>query len=54
MYMNNAFGARRRPSDGNGRNLQLDDGAVISFVGEESPLRRAGGNVYLDEFRMVQ
>ncbi|WP_265463490.1 terminase large subunit domain-containing protein [Enterobacter hormaechei] len=50
MYMD-SFSARvgvRLAS--NGHNLQLDNGAVISFVGEESLCAALSGNVYLDEF----
>ncbi|MEB6513342.1 terminase family protein [Enterobacter roggenkampii] len=34
----------------NGHSLQLDNGAVISFVGEENHCSALAGNVYLDEF----
>ncbi|HHU0611966.1 TPA: terminase large subunit domain-containing protein [Enterobacter hormaechei subsp. steigerwaltii] len=34
----------------NGHSLQLDSGAVIRFVGEESHFAALSGNVYLDEF----
>ncbi|MGY0154868.1 terminase large subunit domain-containing protein [Edwardsiella tarda] len=50
MYMN-ALSARvgvRLKS--NGHSLQLDNGAVISFVGEGSHCGALAGNVYLDEF----
>lgn len=36
--------------ESNGHSLQLDGGAVISFVGEESHCAALAGNVYLDEF----
>ncbi len=34
----------------NGFSIQLDDGAVITFAGEESHCAALAGNVYLDEF----
>lgn len=50
MYMNNLSARVGVRLTSNGHNLQLDDGAVISFVGEESHCAALAGNVYLDEF----
>lgn len=51
MYMTNlsANVGVRLASDG--YSLQLDSGAVINFVGEESHCAALAGNIYLDEFR---
>lgn len=50
MYMNNLSARVGVSLTSNGHSLQLDDGAVISFVGEESHCAALAGNIYLDEF----
>lgn len=49
-YMNNLSARVGVHLTSNGHCLQLDGGAVISFVGEESHCAALAGNVYLDEF----
>lgn len=50
MYMNDLSARVGARLASNGHSLQLNDGAVISFVGEESHCAALAGNVYLDEF----
>jgi hypothetical protein len=50
MYMNNLSARVGVRLASNGHTLQLDNGSLISFVGEDSHCSALAGNVYLDEF----
>ncbi|MBD3602170.1 hypothetical protein HCN11_19555 [Enterobacter kobei] len=50
MYMKSLSARAGVRLSSNGYSLQLDEGAVISFVSEESHCAALAGNVYLDEF----
>lgn len=50
MYMNNLSARVGVRLASNGYSVQLDSGATINLVGEESHCAALAGNVYLDEF----
>lgn len=50
MYMDSLSSRVGARLISNGYTLQLDNGAVISFVGEKSHCAALAGNIYLDEF----